>query len=759
MDQKNMLWYRQPAGRWIEALPVGNGRLGAMVYGGSETERIQVDESTFWSGEASETDNRKDTKELLQKIRTKLLEKDYEEADRIGHDFTGNKNNYGTNMPVGNLVLDFKNEMGEITQYERSLDLAKGIAGVRFMCGGVSFEREALVSNPAQVMALCIRADQPFFLNIRYDGIENDAAIVAEQKAADKREYRISANARETRHSDGKCGVHLEGRILIDCDGKCTFESGSIAVEECRRMVLYMDLETTMFCKEPEAVAQRRVREAAAKGFERIRREHIEDVAPMYERVSLNLGEDRSGQPTDVRIRQVADGKQDNDLMSLMFQYGRYLLIASSREDSPLPTHMGGIWNDNIYNNTDCTQDMHIDMNLQMQYWAAAQCSLPECYKPFMDYVEKVLMPSGKKTAREAYGAKGWTAHVVSNPWGFTSLGWAYNWGAWSLGGAWCATLAWDYYEYTQDEEWLCSHGYPIMEGAAEFVLDYVFLDTESGLYMTGPSYSPENRFRTNGRDYFLSLSNTCDILMVREILTVWRKAAQLLHKGEHVQLAKAKEVIEKLPDYQIGEKGQIQEWFYDFDEPIPNHRHTSHLLGLYPFHQIIPDRQPELATAAEKSIALRKENFEITSWGMNMLAGYYARLSRGNDAMDIIRKIFQTIVKPNMASVMSDETTMWAGTWEMDGNTGLTSVIAEMLVHRVKDEIKILPALPEEWTEGSLNGISVKGGHKADISWKDAKPESLVLYPGREETVYVSCRGNKQEITLGKEQIRLEFR
>lgn len=495
-----------------------------------------------------------------------------------------------------------------------------------------------------------------------------------------------------------------------------------------------MDLETTMFLENPGVVAKRRVKHACEKGYGACRAAHIQDVRELFTRMDISLGEEEKSEiPTDVRIANMAKGEEDLALCALMYQYGRYLLIASSREDSPLPTHMGGIWNDNIYNNIDCTQDMHIDMNLQMQYWASAVCSLPECYQPFFRYMENVLVPSGTKTAKITYDADGWTAHVVSNPWGFTSLGWAYNWGAWSLGGAWCAVMIWDYYEYTLDRKFLEERGFPMLEGAVRFVLDYVFFDEKSGYYMTGPSYSPENQFRVDGKNYFLALSNTCDVIIIRELLGIYEKAVQELG-GERdcTLLEKAREVSEKLPQYQIGKNGQIQEWFCDFEEPIPNHRHTSHLLGLYPFTQIRPEREEDLAKAARVSIQNRWENFEITSWGMNMLLGYYARLKDGEMAHEILLDIFRKIVRCNLASVMDDEKSMWRGTWELDGNTGLTAAMSEMLIQSSEDEVILLPALPDKWEKGHLYGISLKNGGKADICWKNHALERAVIYAKR---------------------------
>lgn len=759
ISQKDCFWYEKPAEEWIEALPLGNGRLGAMVYGRTVEEKIQIDESSFWSGEASNQNNRADSRGLLWKIREALQKGNYEEADLLGHIFVGRKNQYGTNMPVGNLHLRIEGlqntESGSILSgesisgYMRSLSLEEGIARTSFAAGGISFEREAFLSNPAQTAVFRMQADAPFDLSIWYEGIETKVEITG---ALPEKEgisaFSLAGDARESLHSNGNCGVHLEGCLALEHDGTCRYENAEIRITGCTTMVVYLDLETNMFLQEPGKLASERAFAAALKGYEELKAEHIADVSVLYERVRLDLGDkERNSLPTDERVRRMAQGERDNDLCRLMFQYGRYLLIASSREDSPLPTHMGGIWNDNIYNNIDCTQDMHIDMNLQMQYWAAAQCGLPECYQPFFRYLKQILIPSGEKTAREVYDADGWTAHVVTNPWGFTSLGWGYNWGVFSLGGAWCAAYVWDYYAYTGDRRWLEEEGFDILAGATAFVADYVFWDEKQGYYMTGPSYSPENMFTAEGKDYFLSLSDTCDVLLVREVLELYRQASDILGRRDPLY-DRTEEISAKLPPYKIGKHGQLQEWFYDFEEPIPNHRHTSHLLGLYPFRQIVPERDKELARAVEVSIQRRLENFEITSWGMNMLLGYYARLGKGEDAYVILCETFQRIVKPNMASVMSDADSMWCGTWELDGNTGLTSAMAEFLVQSFGHEVILLPALPKAWKDGEVDGLVLKGGHRIHMSWRDGRPIRVEIMAKTDGKLRIRWENNVWEVS-----------
>lgn len=757
--EKKILWYRHEAKKWIEALPLGNGRIGAMVYGGALSETIQIDESSFWSGESSDENNRPGTKELVAKIREALLVNEYDLADNLGHELVGNKNNYGTNMPVGNLTLKMtklvsadeskeKDKSLETADYKRSLNLAEGISRVEFRYKNAAFVRECFISNPAQVGVVSLASDmgKAFKLQIRYDGIDNNICI--EQREGD--DFLIRGNAFESLHSDGKTGVTLFGRIRLVTDGVKDFEEGTITLTDATYMQLYIALQSTMICEEPDRLCLEQLDKAERTGYESLRREHIEDFGKLYHRMEIELGmEDQSQVPTDERIKAFNNGVKDPELMALMFQYGRYLLIASSRKDSTLPTHMGGIWNDNIYNRIDCTQDMHIDMNIQMQYWLAGVCNLPESYHPLFNWLRNIVVPSGEKTAREAYGTGGWTAHVVSNPWGFTSLGWSYNWGVWQFGGIWASTLLWDYYRYTGDLTFLKEFAYPIIKEAARFASEFIFKDESSGYYMTGPSYSPENQFSHDGKDYFLALSNTCDVILVREIFEILEKVSAEIGLGDDEFMKAVQDKREKLPPYQIGKKGQLQEWFHDFEEPIPNHRHTSHLLGLYPFSQITPEKTPEMAAAAKKTIELRYENFEITSWGMVMLISYYARLKDGENAMLLLGDTFKRLVKTNMASVMSDETSMWCGTWELDGNTGLTAAICEMLVQSHDGCIQILPALPKEWQAGKVRGICLRGGHEAEISWENGRLAELKISGRTAEHLILSYGKQLAEIDL----------
>ena len=777
MNNRDVLWYLQPARKWIEALPLGNGRIGAMVYGGGLSERIQIDESTFWSGEPSSENNRPGTKELIGQIRKVLLKKDYDKADCLGRKLIGNKNNYGTNMPVGELVLCMAEDGEKEADLCRSLNIRKGIANTEFIINHNLYCREVFVSGPHQIVFLQFssRQKEKFQIKVRYDGIGNNTRITGEEGG----DYLINGDAREDLHSDGTCGVHLNGRIRLLTDGISRYESGCIVIDEATAIELRMGLATNMFSSDPDRIVREQLNAVQSQSYEELKQIHIRDVKERYDRMDIRLENGKGKQdkaaiaigtgvpevpvpdtpatdeeapwslPTDKRIDRVAAGAGDPGLYALMFQYGRYLLIASSREDAPLPTHMGGIWNDNIYNRIDCTQDMHIDMNIQMQYWLAGACNLTEAYWPLFRWMEQTLVPSGKKTAEEVYGASGWTAHVTANPWGFTSLGWSYNWGVFSFGGAWTAALLWDYYEFTKDMAFLTDFAYPILKGAAQFAIDYLFFDEDAGWYMTGPSYSPENQFSKDGKNYFLSLSTTCDVVLVREILEIVKKASKELEVTDGSLIEQIDHILPKLPPYQIGKKGQLQEWLEDFEEPIPNHRHTSHLLGLYPFHQIDANVELDLRKAAQKTLELRYDNFEITSWGMAMLMGYYARMNDGEQAWNMLNDTLKRLVKPNLASVMSDETSMWCGTWELDGNTGITAAIGEMLLQSYDDLVVVLPALPADWQQGHLKGSRIRGGHTAELEWEDGKLKSFQILGAGSDKKRILYGGKETEVKL----------
>ena len=734
------IWYKKSATRFQEALPIGNGKMAAMIYGGAAVETIQMDDSGFWSGSYSENNDREDTIEILQKLRETLLKREYVEADRIGVDFVGIKNNYGTHIPMAFLTIEHL-DAGECSFVSRGLDIYTGVARTVYTAKETCWERVCFLSNPDQVMGLEFGAEdgQRFSVRFRFGWAENDVHIAGIEGS----DILLEGHAYETLHSDGKSGATMKGRIRILDGGKLTMEEDSVLVSDIQKLKFFAVTDTTLFSTDPNQVCVNLLDAAERKGYDAVLTDHCSDVKELMDRVTFSIGGDVVSElPTDERIAVFREKHQDNGLLKLYFDFGRYAFFASSRENAPLPTHMGGIWNDDIYNKLDCGQDMHIDLNIQMQYWLAGPINAAECMMPLARWMRDTLIPAGEKAAKAEFGTNGWTAHVVGNPWGFASLGWHYSWGVFPFGGVWCATLLWDCYEYSGDREFLEKTAYPIIYGAAQFASEQLFWSEGDGCWMSGPSYSPENWFLSEGKKCCLAISNTCDILMVREIFQIVLRCAELLGYEEDEVLKKIREQKEMLPGYKIGKYGQIQEWFDDLEEAIPNHRHVSHLLGAYPFYQIQPDKTPELAKAVDVSLARRRKGHELTSWGGNILMSLYARLGKGDEVLNILKRDMVNMSEKNMTITMP-------GTWELDGNTGLVSSLCELFAqcnwNGQTYELKLLPALPAEWSEGEISGVRLRGGMIIDIIWKEGKLEQIKLKA--EETTNLWIRYGEMEL------------
>ena len=412
----------------------------------------------------------------------------------------------------------------------------------------------------------------------------------------------------------------------------------------------------------------------------------------------------------------------DPALAALLFQFGRYLLIGSSRPDTPLPAHLTGVWNDNVACRIAWTCDYHLDINTQMNYWIAELTNLPECHMPLLHFIENTLVPSGRRTASTLYGLDGWVAHIFSNPWGFTAPGWSIWWGLHPTGGAWVATHLWDHYVFSGDLDFLARHAYPVLKEAAEFFLAYLFEDPQTGRLLSGPSNSPENIFLFAGRPYPVALSPTADRVLIDELFGEVIEASELLGLDEDLRrrLAAARA---QLPPFQVGKHGQLQEWLEDYDEALPQHRHTSHLLGLFPYAQITAD-DAMLAEAARVSIARREAApYEEGSWGRNLLTLYQARLGDGEAAYASLRTLYRA---EGDGSLMMGTNLAPRNAYEMDYNTGATAGIVEMLLQSHRGYLHLLPALPQAWQAGQVRGLCARGGFVVDMEWKDNSVAAL---------------------------------
>lgn len=749
---EHILWNDEPAQLWKEAMPLGNGRLGAMVYGGIVHEKIDLSELTFFSGEKSQN-NITGKADEVKNLKEMLLKNDYSKASVQQEKVLGNKLNYGTNLPVGSLHLDFKDVNNRVTEYRNELDLSTAVSQTSYRYNGVVYKRTSFVSNPDQVFIMKIEANKKnaISMELSWDGIENPHQCKIDQT----KDMVLQSKAFETLQSDGKTGVVLDGRIrLIATNADVMAGKQSLTVNEADSLIILLAANTNYNNENPKGLCQLQLDCAVNQGWDMLLHRHVDDYQKLYNRVTFQLqgqGTDCSDCTVDSRIKRVREGEQDPGLISLLFHYGRYLFISSSRANSPLPSHLQGVWNDNIACRIAWTCDMHLDINTQMNYWPGEIMDLSECNTPLFEWISSCLVPSGQLTAKALYGLEGWTAHIFSNPWGYTAPGWGECWGLHVTGGAWIATHLWEHFLYTRDMEFLENKAFPVYAGLIRFFLGYLTRDPDSGYLLPGPSISPENFFVINGEPCAVSMGTTSDVIIIREILQNFLVMCQML-KTEQELAVKAKQALDALPPFQIGKYGQLQEWFYDFEESDSHHRHTSHLLCVYPFQQININSEARLIKAVKTSIKRRTtpwEEWEDTGWARALLFLYSARLQEDEWCRQHIRHTLEKLTSKNLMIFHPPTAGADQMVYELDGNTGFTTGIVEMLVQNIDGALIILPSVPADWMSGEVKGICAHVGIKADIQWEYGKTVSLKLRAERSDRIRVICRGNQLELEM----------
>jgi len=720
---KYKLWYTQSAKQWIEALPIGNGKIAAMVFGDPYKEKLQLNEATFWSGGPSRNDN-SDGPKVLDSIRYYLFTGNYKKAQILADKGLTAKTLHGSAFQnIGDLTLDFKN-IGDVKSYYRELDIEKALTTTTFNSNGINFKREVFASIPDNVIVIKLSADKKNALNFT----ANFDSELKKDSQADGVILQMNGLSSTLDGVQGQVKFNAVAKFITK-GGNTSISGKSVSVNNADEVTILISIATNFTdyktLNTDEVLKSRKyISEAEHKNFKTLFKNHLKTYQNYFKRVDIDLGTSEAAKnPTDIRVKNFASG-YDPELISLYYQFGRYLLISSSQPGGQ-PANLQGIWNNS--NKPAWDSKYTININTEMNYWPAEKTNLSEMHEPLIQMV-KDLSTTGRETAKVMYNSRGWVAHHNTDIWRITGVVDFANAGMWPMGGAWLSQHLWEKYVYNGDKNYLKSV-YPILKSATEFYEDFLIEEPTHQWLVVSPSMSPEN-IPQGHQGSALAAGNTMDNQLMFDLFSKTKKAAEILNVDqEKIQVWNS--VISKLPPMQIGKYGQLQEWIDDVDNPKDNHRHVSHLYGLFPSNQINPFTAPELADVSRTVLIHRGD--VSTGWSMGWKVNLWAKLLDGNHA--------NKLIKDQLTLVEQDGWSKKGGTYpnlfdahppfQIDGNFGCTSGITEMLLQTQNGFIDVLPALPDEWKNGKISGLKTYGGFEIDIIWENNKAREVLIKSG----------------------------